>query len=91
MGLAIKIKKADDGNLCAVGNDMALFEFRYEPKVKAWLFWAHCNYNPIKKHGRDFPWADFIDICRTVAFIDHDEPLWDSKNITIISGKSYIR
>lgn len=89
MGLAIKIKKADDGNLCAVGNGMPLFEFRYEPEVKAWLFFA----GGIKKKcvQRAFPWTFFYQLCRAIAFLWYDEPLWADWAVEVVSGKSYIK
>lgn len=90
MGLAIKIKKADDGNLCAVGNGAPLFEFRYEPEVKAWLFFARGGIRK-KFEQRGFPWIFFYNLCRTTAFLYFDEPLWDGRATTIVSGKSYIR
>jgi len=90
MGLAIKIKKADDGNLCAVGNDAALFEFRYEPEAKAWLFFARGGIRK-KFEQRGFPWVFFYDFCRTIAFLQLDEPLWTSAATIIVSGKSYIK
>ena len=90
MGLAIKIKKADDGNLCAVGNNMALFEFRYEPEVGKWLFFIG---HGIRKEwdGRAFPWITFRELCKSVAFLFHDEPIWADWAVTIVSGKSYIK
>lgn len=90
MGLAIKIIKADDGNLCAVGNGMPLFEFRYEPEVKKWLFFIGPR-NRKEYAQRAFPWIYFIQLCRTVAFLWYDEPLWADWAVEVVSGKSYIK
>jgi hypothetical protein len=90
----ICIKKTDHGNLVAKVKENSLFEFRYCQDADEWRFWplAYCMKGwTLSRKGRAFPWIYFYELCRVVAFLGLDEPLWKTVNPKVVSGKSYIK
>lgn len=85
----VTIKK-ENGNLCAYAGILYLFEFRFIPETKAWIFWVP-GLGPKEKEGRAFPWIFFQDLCRAVYFLRYDKPLYTSDSVFILSGKSYVK